>query len=194
MTTTELQNVEIPRDRYGRPMVMPAKGTKRVAYRRTTTFVGCLDDTYGLQKWKARMVASAWDNAKTSSWPPPPPPPTTRPQAREDRRQGNRSRHRIRRRHHGTALHSFTERLDRGQPLGYVPHEAEADLAAYQAATAGIEWLGIEAFRVHDDWKVAGTADRIGRDNTARSPSTTSKPAASTTRTRWRCSSPCTPA
>ena len=39
--TTDFQNVEIPRDRWGRPMVLPARGTRRVAYRRTTTFVGC---------------------------------------------------------------------------------------------------------------------------------------------------------
>jgi hypothetical protein len=47
--------------------------------------------------------------------------------------------------------------------MGHVPEPYGADLKAYEEATKGIEWLGIEAFRVHDEWKVAGTADRIGR-------------------------------
>lgn len=63
----------------------------------------------------------------------------------------------------GTALHSFTERIDRGQELGHIPTEYKADLDAYRAATTHIEWLGIETFRIDDDWRVAGTADRIGR-------------------------------
>ena len=47
-SATQFDNTEIPRDRWGRPMIMPAKGSKRIAYRRATTFVGCLDDTIGL--------------------------------------------------------------------------------------------------------------------------------------------------
>jgi hypothetical protein len=62
----------------------------------------------------------------------------------------------------GTALHSLTERIDRGGPLGVVPSEYQADIEAYRKATEHIEYLGIETFRVHDEWKVAGTADRIG--------------------------------
>ena len=49
--------VEIPRDQWGRPMILPPKGKKRVPYRRTTTFVGCLDDMNNLMKWQARQVA-----------------------------------------------------------------------------------------------------------------------------------------
>ena len=49
--TVEFENVEIPRDRFGRPMLLPAgarKNAKRIPYRRTTTFVGCIDDQSGL--------------------------------------------------------------------------------------------------------------------------------------------------
>ena len=47
--------------------------------------------------------------------------------------------------------------------MGHVPDPYGDDIKAYEAATQGYEWQGIEAFRVHDLWKVAGTADRIGR-------------------------------
>lgn len=49
VTEPTFQNVELPRDRFGRPMVMPPSGKgKRIPYRRCTTFVGCLDDMNGL--------------------------------------------------------------------------------------------------------------------------------------------------
>jgi hypothetical protein len=68
----------------------------------------------------------------------------------------------------GTALHALTERVDRGQPLGVIPTEYQADIDAYQKATANIEFSAIETFRVYDRWQVAGTADRIGRDKRGR--------------------------
>lgn len=162
-TAAELVNTEIPRDRYGRPMVMPAKGSKRVSYRRATTFVGALEDTYNLMAWKNRQVAIGMGQrpdlvlAAASAEP-------------DDKKRFNEiadkaCEHALASASAttGTALHALTERLDRGQKLGHVPDPYPADLKAYEAATAGLEWLGIEAFRVHDEWKVAGTADRIGR-------------------------------
>jgi hypothetical protein len=67
----------------------------------------------------------------------------------------------------GTWLHKLTERMDRGQTLGHVPQPFDADLRAYEKATKGIAWTAIEDFRVHDPFKVAGTADRLGRLNGA---------------------------
>lgn len=163
MTTTELQNVEIPRDRFGRPMIMPAKGTRRQAYRRVTTFVGCLDDMNGLLKWKARQVAYGMGQRRDLVLAAAAADPADKKllgdvaeKAAEHALSGAGATI-------GTAVHALTERIDHGKPLGPVPHEAEADIAAYVKATKDIEWLGIEAFRVHDEWKVAGTADRIGK-------------------------------
>ena len=68
----------------------------------------------------------------------------------------------------GTALHGHTETIDRGLPLGFVPPPFDADIEAYKRCTDGIEWLSVECFRVKDDWQVAGTADRIGRDRHGR--------------------------
>jgi hypothetical protein len=52
--------------------------------------------------------------------------------------------------------------MDMGQTLGYVPEPYPADLRAYQEATKDIEYVDIESFRVHDELKVGGTADRLG--------------------------------
>ena len=55
---TTFENVELQRDRFGRPMLMPPSGKgKRIPYRRTTTFVGCLDDQSGLMRWLENQVA-----------------------------------------------------------------------------------------------------------------------------------------
>jgi hypothetical protein len=163
MTTVEMRNTEIPRDRWGRPMVMLPDRKKREAYRRATTFVGCLDDMNGLIKWKARQVAYGMGQRRDLVM------AAAAADADDKKTLGDVAEKAA---EHalssagatiGTAVHSLTERIDQGKPLGPVPHEAEADLAAYREATKDIEWLGIETFRVYDDWKVAGTADRIGR-------------------------------
>jgi hypothetical protein len=49
--------VEIARDHWGRPMVVPPGGGKATPYTRCTTFVGVLEDTYNLSRWQQRMVA-----------------------------------------------------------------------------------------------------------------------------------------
>lgn len=165
MTTVEWHNADIPRDRFGRPMILPATGRskKRIPYRRTTTFVGCLDDTNGLMRWQARQVAYGMGQRSdlvAAAAAADPNDKTTLHGIVEKAKEAAKSSAAA---DIGTALHAFTERLDRGQPLGNVPTEYQADLDAYQSATSHIEWVGIETFRVHDEWQIAGTADRIGR-------------------------------
>lgn len=159
------QNAEIPRDGYGRPLILPENGGKRIPYRRTTTFIKALDDQTGLGKYLNRRVAFGMAHRKDL---------VTAALATDetnDRKFGQIAESAL---EHakgilgdpaaiGTALHSFTERIDRGEHVGEVPDEYLADLDAYRAATAGIEWLGIETFRVHDKMKIAGTADRIAK-------------------------------
>jgi hypothetical protein len=169
MTAAELVNVEIPRDRYGRPLILPPDGKgKRVSYRRTTTFVGCLEDTYNLMAWKNRQVAYGMGQRRDLVL-------AAAAADRDDKRKLNEIAEKAT--EHamasasattGTALHALTERVDRGQPLGFVPTEYQADIDAYQKATAAIEFTAIETFRVYDRWQVAGTADRIGRDKRGR--------------------------
>jgi hypothetical protein len=164
-TSDQFSTADIPRDRYQRPLVVPPGGGKRVPYRRTTTFVGALEDTYNLQLWKQRQVAIGMgqrpDLVLAASAADP-----------DDRERLNEivdkaTEHATAAATTGTSLHSLTERLDRGQKLGRVPEPYGADLKAYEKVTRSIEWVGIESFRVLDGWKVAGTADRIGRINDA---------------------------
>lgn len=162
-----MQNVELPRDRWGRPMVIPPnarKNAKRVAYRRTTTFVGCLDDTAGLMKWMSRQVAYGMGQRKDLVL-------AAAAANPEDKRKLGEIADKAAEHakgmsgdaaETGTALHSLTERVDRGERLGVIPAEYKADIEAYRRATEAIEFTAIETFRVHDEWQVAGTADRIG--------------------------------
>jgi PD-(D/E)XK nuclease superfamily len=157
----QFTQTEIPRDHYGRPLVVPPGGGKRVPYRRTTTFVGALEDTYALQLWKQRQVAIGMGQRSD----------LVLAAAAIDPADKNRlneivakaTEHATAPATTGTSLHALTERLDRGQKLGTVPEPYGADLKAYEEATAGIEWTDVETFRVLDGWKVAGTADRVGR-------------------------------
>jgi hypothetical protein len=152
---------EIPRDRYGRPLVLLPGGGKRTPYGRTTTFAGALDDTFALQLWKQRQVAIGMGQR----------PDLVLAASATDPGDKNRlneivekaTEHATASATTGTSLHALTERLDRGQKLGAIPEPYGADLKAYEKATAGIEWTDIECFRVLDGWQVAGTADRIGR-------------------------------
>lgn len=154
---------EIQRDRYGRPMVKVPGSSKRVAYRRCTTFVGCLEDTYNLMLWKQRQTALGMGQRPDLVLAAAAADPGDKKLLNDIAEKACEHAFGSAAATTGTALHSLTERVDRGQPLGAIPAEYRADIDAYRAATEGIEWVGIESFRVHDDWKVAGTADRIGR-------------------------------
>ena len=57
MTTFATLAPEIPRDRYGRPLITPADGGKPVAYTRISTLAKALDDGSALANWKCRMTA-----------------------------------------------------------------------------------------------------------------------------------------
>lgn len=167
MSRNDWQNTEIERDRWGRPMILPPTGgktAKRVPYRRTTTFVGCLDDMNGLLKWQARQVAYGMGQRRDLVLAAAAADPGDKRKLGEiaDKAAEHAKGMAGDAAETGTALHSLTERVDRGEPLGVVPTEYKADIEAYRKATERIEFTDIETFRVHDKWQVAGTADRIG--------------------------------
>ena len=157
-----MAEVIIERDRYGRPMVVPPEGGMAIPYTRTTTVAGSLDDGHALVAWKLRMAAAGL---------------SMRPDlllavsaAREDKLMmdklvddsidaaGGTQAATI-----GTALHALTEKLDRGQELGVIPHDYVADIQAYEQATKNFENINIEQFCVLDKFKIAGTPDRVVR-------------------------------
>lgn len=156
-------NPDIDRDRYGRPLVVPPSGGKPVAYTRATTYVDALDSKEGLMRWKSRMtalgLASRPDLALAVQ--------STNP---DDKRaldavveQALDAAKASAAATTGTALHQLTERVDEGGTLDglALPDEHRASLDAYQRATEHIEWAAIEQFRVQDDLRIGGTADRV---------------------------------
>jgi hypothetical protein len=160
-----VQNVmdEIQRDRWGRPLIEPPDGGKPVAYTRVSTLAKSLDKQEALTKWKQRMTAigvsqrpdllalvqaTREDDRKTLD--------DACEQALAAARSGAAA-------NTGTALHSFTERIDEGVPLEEIVASdlIKADLAAYRERVAGLRMLAAEVFVVQDDIKCAGTFDRL---------------------------------
>lgn len=151
---------EIERDRYGRPLVVPVKGGKPVAYTRATTIANSLDDPSALVAWKMRMAAigltmrsdlllsisAAQDDKMAVN------------SLVEEAMQvaGAKTQANI-----GTAIHALTEKLDLGQELGPVPEQWAADIVAYEQTTAQLNNKRIEQFCVLDKFKIAGTPDRL---------------------------------
>lgn len=181
------ERTEIPRHpQWNGPLVLPAEhtakpGTKKcklcgrkwtstrcpcVYYKRTTTFIDVLQDEYNLKAWDRRMVAYGMSQR----------PDLVMGAAATKLEQDETDKKKLQAIADdakafakasaaatvGTSLHTFTQWMDEGKELGHVPEPYPADLAAYALCTKGIEWTNIESFRVHDEWKVAGTTDRIG--------------------------------
>ncbi len=151
---------DIPRDRWKRPLIIPADGGKPKPYARWSSYGDVLEDRYNLEKWLIRTAATGLAD---------------RPDLllsvaahRGDKRQLDRlcdeaieaakgsSKATI-----GTALHKLTEDVDRGADLPVLPPSAAADLEAYRAATADLNVVAIEQFVVCDYIEAAGTFDRI---------------------------------
>ncbi len=147
------------RDHFGRPLIIPPDGGKPVPYRRCTTFIDVLGDRSNLERWKQRQTAvglslrsdlllrvatSKKDNKALDK-------------LCEDalKAAGSESSANI-----GTAIHSLTEQIDRGE-TPEIPEAWAKDIQAYIQATKHFVMRSIEVFVVNDDLKVGGTFDRI---------------------------------
>lgn len=166
MTTFTQPAKTIERDRFGRPLILQQNGAdagKRIPYTRVTTVAGSTDDKTGLMHWRSRLTALGLTQRRdlyTAI-------AATDP---EDKRTLNRLAGEAA--DHagataaattGTAIHTFTERHDRGEPIGGIPDEYKADLDAYAEATKGWDHLAVEQFLVNHTLKTAGTTDRVVR-------------------------------
>lgn len=155
----------VPRDGYGRPLVIPPGGGKPVPYQRCTTFIDVLEDKSGLVAWGERQVAlgmsrrpdlvlqAASANGNKSV--------LTDVTKSAHEAAGSSAKATI-----GTALHALTEQLDRGDmpDRESLPEWAWKDLCAYYAVmTNGFQVEDIEVFVVEDQLKVGGTFDRTIR-------------------------------
>lgn len=159
---------EIPRDRWGRPLVAPPAGGKDIAYTRMTTHVGATEDTWALEKWKMRMtalgvveredihlaIAAHRDDKKHLD--------QLCDQAVEAAKASAGATK-------GTALHALVDQWDQGTlDLTKVPAAYRKDIEAYAKATEHLEVVEIETFGVLDDFQVGGTWDRLYRTHSGR--------------------------
>jgi hypothetical protein len=158
---------EVKRDRWGRYLLPHPETGKEQAWTRVTTLARTLADTFGLEQWGKRMVAKGVamrpDLIASASAASVDDKGTLDKVAEAAMETAGASSGR----NLGTALHSFTERLDRGEPLRSLaaPPPLDKDLVAYAAALkAGgltVEPGGIERIVVLPELGVAGTLDRI---------------------------------
>lgn len=161
----------IKRDGYGRPLVIPPEGGKAVGYTRCTTFVDCMDDRNNLEKWKMRSVAIGLSLRpdlllRVSSIGPDEPDEADdakvwKAQHNEAAKAALEAAKSSAKATIGSSLHTYTEKIDRGQPVGPVPADYVRHLKAYEEATKGLTARHIEQFTVQDDLRIGGTPDRI---------------------------------
>lgn len=139
-------------------------------YKRTTNFIDVLQDEYKLKEWDRRLTATGMaENPELVLSALALRPDRDVQQTPEEKQQLQQIANKAKEYAKGsaaasigTSLHTFTQWMDEGKELGFVPEPYPADLEAYRLATKDIEWTNIESFRVYDDWKVGGTTDRIG--------------------------------
>jgi hypothetical protein len=158
-------NLSVPRDGWGRPLVVPPSGGKPQGHTRTTTFIDCIEDKSNLIDWQSRMVLlgatrrpdlleqarllnheDAADKKKLNA---------LTEQAKDAAGANEKSRK-------GTYLHDLSEYVDRGDPLPKTISGADLDdMAAYMMATSVLKVVAIEQFVVVPELSVGGTFDRL---------------------------------
>lgn len=159
---------EPKRDRWGRYLLPHPDTGKGQAWTRATTFAKSASDTFALSQWSQRM---AFKGA------------ALRPDlvslahgldVKADRDKLNKLVEQAKEAagqkvaaNLGTALHSFTEAVDRGEQSGAVPPQHVPDVHAYTASlrSAGLETRPdlIERITAVTGFGVAGTFDRVLR-------------------------------
>jgi hypothetical protein len=158
-------NLSVPRDGWGRPLVVPPQGGKPKGHTRTTTFIDCIEDKSTLMDWGKRMVlvgaARRPDLVERAR--------LLDPEVKEDKASLNSLAESLTdssgandKSRRGTYLHDLTEYVDRGEPLpAGISGEDLDDMAAYMATTAVLKVIAVEQFVVVPELSVGGTFDRL---------------------------------
>jgi hypothetical protein len=158
------------RDRWGRPLIVPASGGKAKPYTRASSAAKTIEDTFNLELWARRNVVYGmakdpslaarvlalggspheWDqDAKKQA--------NAIAEAASTVAQAQRSAD------IGTAVHRMVERINLGEDVDGGPYQA--DLDAYRAAVDAMGWVidprYVECRMVCDELEMAGTCDLI---------------------------------
>lgn len=156
----------VPRDQWGRPLIVDPTTGEATAYTRASTMAGYIDNAYGLHQWQLRLVAQGMghrsDLAAMAAALPPYDSCTKAHKAelKEIVEAALETAGAYQKANHGSAIHAFT---DPSHVSGPVPSELAADVASHEAVmeATGIVYLVNEVFVVNDELKVAGTLDYI---------------------------------
>jgi hypothetical protein len=163
----------------GRPLILPnpaweadalqawardrATEEGEVPYTRVTTFAEALQDASALTRWKGRRIligASRRPDYVTAAAA-----LTTEDRDRDaldDLAEKCLEASGPNAADVGTALHGFTERLDRGEDVGVIPAMYVESVEAYARAVSHLRFTHHEVRTVCDELEVAGTPDRFG--------------------------------
>lgn len=166
-----MTEIEIPRDQWGRPKIVPPGGGEPVAYTRVSTLAKALDDLSNLMTWKQRKTAQgllqrpdlmtrlagalANGNPDTDY--------ATKRLVNNVCREATEAAGASTGASSGTGFHHLTEAIDKGLEPLFVPDSDKPRLEAYRTATAPYEVLDVETFVVCDEARSAGTFDRLLR-------------------------------
>lgn len=157
---------EIPRDRWGRPLITPLDGGRSRAYTRASTLGKAIEDTYHLSKWLQRSVAFGLSRrpdliALVAAV------ATNEGEDRDPLDQLCEKAHEAAKgdkgANVGTAIHKLSERRDAGEDLAYLPPLLLDALDAYSRWMTNFEVLASETFVVCDPLETAGSFDRVVR-------------------------------
>jgi len=154
---------DVPRDRWRRPLIVPADGGGPVPYQRPSSWGKKLEDGFGLERWKIRqtvrglaqrndLVTSALSDLSNDRH---------LDRVAQDARDAAAADAAA---NYGSAVHLLAEQVDRGEdiPAG-LDDATRRTLAAYRRALDGIEIVASEQFVVQDQIPAAGTLDRLLR-------------------------------
>lgn len=161
--------IDIPRDRYDRPLIIPTEGGKPVPYARVSKIAKAIDDTTQLTLWKQRKTAEGMvrrqdlitRTAGAIAVGDPDTDRATKKKLNDICEQAIEAAGASRGSSAGTGLHELTEAIDSGNEPLFIPEDAKPRLEAYRKATAGYTSIGIETFVVNDTVQAAGTFDRL---------------------------------
>ena len=156
----------IKRDRYGRYCLPDPETGQERSWTRVTTLASTLADRYGLEKWSQRNIVwglgqrqDLWARAAAVTIDE----KRTLGQIADDAQAAASSAAGA---NLGTALHQFTERIDRGEIVP-VPPPYDKDVAAYlkALADAGVSIVksSVERIVIVPEFEVVGTLDRVVR-------------------------------
>ncbi|MDX3525060.1 hypothetical protein P1P75_00970 [Streptomyces sp. ID05-39B] len=158
-------NLSVPRDGWGRPLVVPRGGGKPKGHTRTTTFIDCIEDKSNIVDWKTRNVligaARRPDLAdKARELDPEDAADKKRLNALVEQAEDAAGANEKSRK--GTYLHDLSEYVDRGEPLPKTISGADLDdMAAYMMATSVLKVIAVEQFVIVPELSVGGTFDRL---------------------------------